>query len=183
MARKKPKAKRASPNRESVRDAGGLAEELPGTYAVRCGDGREAEVRKAVGKLGDVHPIPKQDLLVVSFPDPDRQREGLERLHDLQDQGAVEFVTPVMLDPSSQLRQILTDEITVRFKRPGPPPERLQHDYGLTVARRNEFVPNQYVLRLERPRGLKTLEVAKALDAADDVEFASPNYISEHRRS
>jgi hypothetical protein len=183
MARKKTKIRGTSSSRRPRHPAGELPEELPGTYAVRFREGREAAVRQAVGEQGDVQSIPNQNLLIVSFSDPDRQRVGLESLHHLQDRGAVEFVTPVLLNPSSQLRQILTDEITVRFKQPGPPPERLQSEYGLTVARRNEFVPNQYVLRLERPRGLKTLEVAKALDQADDVEFAAPNYISEHRRS
>jgi len=33
-----------------------------------------------------------------------------------------------------------------------------------------------------QPKGLHTLEVASQLDAAKEVEFATPNFISEHQR-
>jgi len=53
---------------------------------------------------------------------------------------------------------------------------------GVSVARRNEFVPSQYTLRVARPSGTRTLDIAKRLEARDDVEFAAPNYISDIKR-
>ena len=58
----------------------------------------------------------------------------------------------------------------------------LHREYGVTVARQNEFVPNQFILKAEQPSGLNALEIASKLDQADGVEFATPNFISEYRR-
>ena len=95
-----------------------------------------------------------------------------------------ELVTPVLRDRESDLRQILTDEVTVRFKsiQSAEKLKEVERKYGVSVARQNEFVPSQFVLKVDQPSGLRTLDVASALDEADDVQFASPNFVSEHGR-
>jgi hypothetical protein len=159
-------------------------EELPDTIAVRCRDAAcEAQVRKALRGIGTVRAVASQRLLIVTLADPANRRRALEKLGELQDTGTVEFATPVLCDPSSRQHQILTDEITVRFKKPIPSAERLKKQYGVTVARLNEFVPNQCILKVTDSRGLKTLEVANRLDASRNVEFAAPNFISEFKRA
>ena len=75
-------------------------------------------------------------------------------------------------------------EVTVRFKRALPKKEReqVEEKFGFTIARQNEFVPNQFVVKVPISRGVDVLKVANDLDADDDVEFATPNFVSEHRR-
>ena len=98
--------------------------------------------------------------------------------------GRVEFFTPVLVDDKTRLLRILTDEITVRFKPHVPVTRRadIQRKLGVDTLRQNEFVPDQHVVKVSEPLGLKTLAVARALDRSPDVEYATPNYISEYRR-
>ena len=108
----------------------------------------------------------------------------VKRLRGWREDGRVEFFTPVLRDAETGLLRILTDEITVRFKPHVPVTRRaeIQRKLGVRTLRRNEFVPDQRVVRVARPVGLKTLTVARALDRSPDVEYAAPNYISQYRR-
>jgi hypothetical protein len=108
----------------------------------------------------------------------------VKQLQKWVDDGTVEFVTPVLRDEESQLQQILSDEITVRFKSAltSKQLKGVEEKYGVVVARQNEFVPRQFVVKVAQPTGLRTLDVASQLDAADNVEFATPNFISQFRR-
>jgi hypothetical protein len=179
--------KRPNPATLTVRLAGkrtAEVEELPDTIAVRCRDSEaEARVREVLGGLGTVREMASQRLLIATLTSAADRPRALAILDRLQDAGDIEFATPVLCDPASRLCQILTDEITVRFKQPAPNAERLRAQYGVTLAKRNEFVPNQYLVKVADARGLKTLEVANRLDSADDVEFAAPNFISEFSRT
>jgi len=157
------------------------------TLAVRYNKSAKAQVRKALGSLrevDEVREIESQQLFIAHFLESTKAETVLEQLQPLIDKGAIESVAPVLRDEESQLLQVLTDEITVRFKPALAAKERkqLEKKYGLTSARKNEFVPNQYVVKVPRSRGLETLNVANELDAADEVEFAAPNFVSEYRR-
>ena len=158
-------------------------ERVPHTLAVRyCPKGKE-RVMKRLSALGEVRLVEPQRLLVVQFPEAAKREAAQVQLQKWQEAGLIEFATPVLRDPESQLAQIVTDEISVRFK-PDLAPERreeVERKYNLTVTRKNEFVPNQYVVKMDRTEGLKTLEVASQLDSEADVEFAVPNFISQHR--
>ncbi|MFL5732856.1 MAG: hypothetical protein ACJ78Q_06610 [Chloroflexia bacterium] len=162
----------------------GYGEPLENSIAVRYCDGAEPTVREALGPDAKVQATEPQRLLVADFPDAASRDAALDRLLQLVDKGLVEFATPVLLDPSSQLRQIPTDEITVRFKSPLPEDQlkSFEQKYGVSVVRQNEFVPNQYIMKVARPVGLHTLDVANELNPEEDVEFATPNFISEYRR-
>ena len=157
------------------------------TLAVRYDKVAKAQVRKALRALGDVtevSEIESQQLFIVRFAEGIREETALEHLQPLVDRGSIESVSLVLRDEDSQLLQVLTDEITVRFKPTLAAKERKQVEkkYGLTAARKNEFVPNQFVVKVPRSKGLDTLTVANELDAADEVEFAAPNFVSEYRR-
>lgn len=159
-------------------------EPLDNTIAVRFREGVETDLDQALRALGQVQIDRSQRLAIVKFPDAARRDQASKQLQQWLDDGILEFVTPVLRDAESQLHQILTDEIAVRFKS-ALPLKRLramEQKYGVTVARQNEFVPNQFIVKVAQPEGLRTLEVASRLDAADEVEFATPNFISEHRR-
>ena len=159
-------------------------ESLDNTFAVRYREGAGAVVSEALRAQGQVRAIEPQRLLIVEFPDAARRAAALRQLNRWTDEGLVEFVTPVLRDAESQLRQILTDEITVRFKSTLPSQQlaAVEQEYGVTVARQNEFVPTQFIFKVSQPKGLDTLDIASRLDAADDVEFATPNFISEYQR-
>lgn len=161
-----------------------FAKPLGNTIAVRYREAAGETVYAKLHALGQVRAIEPQRLFIVEFPKA-RRAAAEKQLQQWMGEGTIEFFTTVLRDEDSQLRQIPTDEITVRFKAALPPRrlKTLEKKYGVTVARQNEFVPNQFILKVAQPSGLRTLEVASRLDAADDVEFAEPNFISEFRRS
>lgn len=185
-AAKSPGSATASGRRASYRQGKRkvFVEPLADTFAVRCPAGTERTVSATLRSLGRVRAIESGRWLIVELPEAAQRAGALERLQQWVHEGRIEFVTPVLREAASQLQQILTDEITVRFKSPlsSERLRTLEAEYDVTVARRNEFVPNQLIVKVARPNGLRTLEVASQLDAADDVEFAAPNFISEFRR-
>ena len=161
-----------------------FVESLDDVWSVRYTESAKAAVHSALSAFGRVREIANQRLFVVELADDVRRDDLLQSLRQLLNEGAVEFFAPVLRDPASDLRQILTDEINVRFKEV-PSDKHLkavEKKYGVRVARQNEFVPSQFIVKAPQSKGLDTLEIASQLDAADDIEFAAPNFISEHRR-
>lgn len=161
-----------------------FVEPIEDTIAVRCLEGMEDTVCAKLRSLGRVQVVTSQQLIIVKFRDPTQRMAALKQLQQWMDEGVVKFATPVLCDSESQLHQILTDEIIVRFKSVLPPEQlkEVEDKYGLSVVRQNEFVPNQFVVKVMQSVGLRTLEVASEIDAMDEVEFATPNFISEFRR-
>jgi len=151
--------------------------------AVRYASSKE-ELRKALASFGTVKDVEQQQLFMVQLRSSSDKQNILEEVQSFIDSGAAEAIVPVWRDEESQLLQVLTDEVTVRFKRVLPKKEREQVEkkFGFTIARQNEFVPNQFVVKVPISRGVDVLKVANELDADDDVEFAAPNFVSEHRR-
>jgi hypothetical protein len=186
MARKRRPVARRRSSRIVVQQEGKKqthVEELPDALAVRYTSPEgAAHVCALVGRLGKLRVLPAHRLIILELPDACSRLEAMRRLEQCQDEGHLEFVTPLLRDPDSHLHQILTDEITVRLTAAHNPPAHLEKKYGVTIARQNEFVPNQFIVKVPEARGLKTLEVAKKLEAAEDVEFAAPNFISEFER-
>jgi len=168
---------------EPLRSDGSAVEPVAGMFALRCRPGVAARVRRALAKAGGVHSLPAQNILIVELAG-ESSPERSDKLQQWQREGLVDFFTPVLRDKQTQLLQILTDEITVRFKPTAPQRrrDRLRHLYGLMAPRQNEFVRDQYVFKIPDAVGLKPLEIAKKLNRAAEVEFAAPNFISEYRR-
>lgn len=189
MNLKRPRKARSSTGRASrrvvYRQGGRRATvEKLDLLAIRWNEGHREDVRRALLSFGQIKEFRSQRILVLHPRDRRALGSAPGRLEDLQASGAVEFVTPVLRDPDSDTQQILTDEITVRFRSDKPASEvkNVLKKHGLRLVRRNEFRPNQYVVSVPDPNGLKTLEAAGELDAFDDVEFAAPNFISEIKR-
>ena len=142
------------------------------------------ELRKALSVFGKVKEVEPQHLFIVQLSSSTDKEKVIEQVQSFIESGVAEAIVPVWRDEESQLLQVLTDEVTVRFKRPLPKKEREQVEkkFGFTIARQNEFVPNQFVVKVPISSGVDALEVANELDADDEVEFAAPNFVSEHRR-
>ena len=142
------------------------------------------ELRAALSVFGKVKDVEPQQLLIVQLSSSADKEKVLEQAESFIATGAAEAIVPVWRDEESQLLQVLTDEITVRFKRALPKKEREQVEkkFGVTIARQNEFVPNQFTVKVPLSRGVDALKVANELDADDEVEFAAPNFVSEHKR-
>ena len=151
--------------------------------AVRYASSKE-ELREALSSFGTVKEVEQQQLFMVQLRSSSDKEKVLDQVQSLIDKGAAEAIVPVWRDEESQLLQVLTDEVTVRFKHPLPKKDRAQVEkrFGFTIARQNEFVPNQFVVKVPVSRGEDVLKVANELDADDDVEFAAPNFVTEHRR-
>jgi subtilisin family serine protease len=98
----------------------------------------------------------------------------------------VERPYPVFFVGDSGLRAVATEEIVVRFA-PGTQAKKRQKlldGLNLEIVRRGEFVKHQCVaVSTALKSGWQTIDLANALREADDlVEFAAPNFVSEHRK-
>ena len=185
-AGKSPARAKASARRLSYRQGAKTisVESLAHVWAVRYEAAHRAAVEQALNSFGSVQELPPQRLCVIELASAARRDELLAQLEQLRAAGQIEFFQPVLRDPVSKLHQILTDEISVRFKK-APSAKQLkavERKYGVRVAHQNEFVPRQFIVQAAPAREMNTLEVASQLDAADEVEFAAPNFISEYKR-
>jgi subtilisin family serine protease len=92
---------------------------------------------------------------------------------------------PVYIEVESNLRAIATLEISVRFKPNATQAtqQKLLQSLGLKVVRGNEFHKHSYIVaQATQPDEWKTLELANRLSESADVEYAAPNFVSEHRK-
>ena len=183
-AKKRPPARRTQSTRAiGTRAATGL-KTVPNEIAARYRSGREEAVRDALSPLGRVESYLPQRMIVLHRASGITAAKLRAALDQLQRARLIEFVTPVLLDPDSRTRQVLTDEIVVRLK-PGRSRRTLaalEAAHGIEIDRRNEFEPSQYIVKVPKPSGLQTLDVARSLDRSEDVEFASPNFLTEIKR-
>jgi hypothetical protein len=157
---------------------------VPNGIAARYCAGQEAKVRDALAPFGEIEVYQPHRMVVLERSPHVAAGRVKTVLEDLRRRHAVEFVTPLLLDPESNTRQVLTDEIVLRLK-PGRTKRTLQAlgaAHGVKISRRNEFEPSQYVLKVPSPSGTQTLDIARSLDASDDVEFACPNFLTEIKR-
>jgi hypothetical protein len=157
---------------------------IPGQVAVRYCDGQEQKVCQALGALGTLEAQPSSRLFILHRSPGVPSTRVKAALMTLQEEDAIEFATPVLRDAASDTRQVLTDEIVLRLK-PGQPSRTLAAvtaEHGLTIGKRNEFEPRQYIVKVPRASGTQTLDVARSLDRRKDVEFASPNFLTTVKR-
>jgi hypothetical protein len=181
MPSRKPAARRNPTSPSTVRPK---LKAVPNAVAVRYCAGNEGKVRDTLTPFGEVALYRPQRMAVLERSPGVTSARVETALDDLKAQKAIEFITPVLLDGESNTRQVLTDEIVLRLK-PGRTKRTLQTlgaAHGVTISRRNEFEPSQYVLKVPSPSGTQTLDIARSLDASDDVEFASPNFLTEIKR-
>jgi hypothetical protein len=157
---------------------------VPNEIAARYPAGQEKRACEALARLGTVQTYPHQRMIVLERSASQTPAKVRSALDDLQAAGIIEFVTPVLLDRESNTRQVLTDEIVLRLKagRTERTLDALTAAHGLQICSRNEFEPSQYIVKVPKPSGTATLDVARTLDQSDDVEFASPNFLTRLKR-
>ena len=158
---------------------------IPDQVAVRYRVGRAEDVRARLAPLGTTEHQALSRILILHRAAAVTRRALDSAIQALQDEKLVEFATPVMLDSTSGLRQVLTDEIVVRLKS-GYASQRtlatLKGEHGLKIGRRNEFEPAQYIVKVLQASGTRTIDIARSLDQRADVEFASPNFLTDIKR-
>jgi hypothetical protein len=165
-------------------DAALRPEEVPDEIAIRFQSGKERKLRSVLAPFGTLDIYPRQRMMVLRRAPGLSARTVRDALDGFQTQGLIEFTTPVLFDPGSQTRQVLTDEIVLRLKAGAATGvlAALKAAHGLEIGPCNEFDPTQYIVKVPNPSGLQTLDVARSLDRSDDVEFASPNYLTQIKR-
>ena len=181
MPSRRPAARRHPASSSS---AGAKLETVPNAVAVRYCAGHERQVRDTLAPLGSIELYRPQRMVVFERAPGMRAAPVNAALEHLRVQNAIDFITPVLVERGSHTRQVLTDEIVLRLK-PGRTRRTLQilgAAHGATISRRNEFEPSQYVLKVRSPSGTRTLDIARSLDASDDVEFACPNFLTGIKR-
>jgi hypothetical protein len=170
----RPRPQPSAPPQKLIRDQ----------VAVRYCDGHEQKVRETLGTLGTLEVQPSWRLVILHRTPGIPGTKVRAALANLQVAKAIEFATPVLRDPASDTRQVITDEIVLRLK-PGHARRTLaavKAEHGLTIGKPNEFEPTQYIVKVPRASGTHTLDVARSLDKRDDVEFASPNFLTTIKR-
>jgi hypothetical protein len=158
---------------------------IPNQVAVRYRAGQAEKVRERLATLGSMEDHPLSRILILHRARSVTRRAVDTALKALQDEKLVDFATPVLRDSESGTRKVLTDEIVLRLKS-GHAQQRtlaaLKGEHGLKIGRRNEFEPAQYIVKVPRAWGTHTLDVARLLDRRADVEFASPNFLTDIKR-
>jgi|GEM_PF-6432651 len=143
-----------------------------------------ADLKKAIGKRGRVEFSAAHEVAVVTCPPGGDPAEIQRSLKQLTREGTLKFWAPLLRDQETGSLQIPNDEITVRFNPKVKPAavQKLAAAHGMTIARQNEFVKHQFVLKMEKPQGAAMLDAASDLDRETAVEFAAPNFLSEFRK-
>jgi hypothetical protein len=162
--------------------AAGKFRSIPTQVAVRYRKGHERKVADALSVLGTLEDQRPRRILILHRGQGISSREVDALLAWLRDRGAIEFASAVLRDIESGTRQVLTDEIVVRLKQDAPARqtlETLKSQYGLTACKRNAYEPTQYIVKVSDPSGTNTLDVAQSLCRCKEVEFASPNFLTE----
>ncbi len=156
---------------------------IAGQIAVRWMPGAERRAVSSLMPLGRIEKHATSRVLVLHHHAPvSRVRRVLGRLVA---GGVIDFVTPVLCEPSTGARQIPTDEIVVRLKsteHASRTIKSLSDAHGLRGVRRNEFDPAQYIVKVSSSSGQAAIRIARSLDRCDDVEFASPNVLTRVKR-
>ncbi len=158
---------------------------IPNQLAVRYKAGRADSVRARLDALGKTEDQRLSRILILHRAPAVTRRAVDVVVNELQDEKLIEFATPVMVDAASGLRQVLTDEIVVRLKSSHAQQRTLatlKGEHGVKIGRRNEFEPTQYIVKVPQASGTRTLDVAHSLDQRADVEFASPNFLTDIKR-
>ncbi|MGK7895853.1 MAG: S8 family serine peptidase [Xenococcus sp. (in: cyanobacteria)] len=163
---------------------------LPDSFAVRY---KEAVPQRAMerklteqpdfAEAEELKEMPRHRLVIVTLPPRQRLSDVGASLTSLEEDNDVEFITSVYREPESGLRLIATDEITVRFKSDTSQEAvaKLNEENRVEIAKKNRFVPNQYLLRVKNPQ--ETLNLANKYQESDLTEFAAPNFVSEVKKN
>ena len=158
---------------------------IPTQVAVRYRKGQERQATTALSEFGTLEDQRPQCILILHRSSGISRREVDHVLDDLRDRGVIDFATAVLRDADSGARQVLTDEIVVRLK-PNAPQRKtlasLKAEHGVEIGKQNAYEPTQYIVKVVDPSGTNTLDVARLLDRCDDVEFASPNFLTDFKR-
>jgi hypothetical protein len=157
---------------------------LKDQIAVRYCPGQDRKVREALEQIGSVEEQLSSQIFILHRSPHVSASTVATAIETLKKASQVAFATPVLRDPESGTRQVLTDEITLRLK-PGSAIRALKAltaEHGVIVGKRNEFEPTQYIVKVPDTTGTRTLDVARSLDKRDDVEYAYPNYLTGIKR-
>ncbi|WZO95757.1 S8 family serine peptidase [Isosphaeraceae bacterium EP7] len=115
-------------------------------------------------------------------------REASPVAMDAREARAITAAPPaVFREASTKLLRIVYKEIVIRFKAGTPEKarEKILRQHGLAVRSRNPLIPDQFVVydRAGKRAGAGILDVANACREAEEVVFATPNFISEYTRT
>jgi hypothetical protein len=152
--------------------------------AMRYVSGVASKVKRELRRFGHLA-VHVEDNLMVLTPSDSASTDLIQQyLDELLRDGVMSFVTPVLTDRHRKLKQILTNEIIVRFRRvPTKKTLRgIQVRFGVMNVEQNEFVPRQYLMKVNAQRGNDVLKMTRAFNRTKSVEFATPNYFAEHAR-
>jgi hypothetical protein len=157
---------------------------IPDQMAVRYRAGQDQKVCRALAALGTLEEQPSARIVILHRASRVAASKVTVAIEGLRTARLIEFATPVLCDPRSNTRQVLTDEIVLRLKPGGTNRAlaALKAEHGVTISKRNEFEPTQYIVKVPNTSGTQTLDVARALHERDDVEFASPNFLTGIKR-
>lgn len=143
----------------------------------------ELEARdRPVDRLAQSPALLARNIVVHQTPPPVHGVGRLEEMAERLETGeTVRFVTATFRHPATGQHFILTDEIIVRFQ-PTVTKEQIGAfiaEMGLEILSENEYVSNQYLMRVLSPTLTSPLEVANRCHEHELVMMAVPNFVRE----
>ncbi|MGD2076741.1 MAG: S8 family serine peptidase [Chloroflexota bacterium] len=140
--------------------------------------------QRPIDALGRSPTLMARDVLVHQTSRAARGAERLQRFAQRLSQGeSIRYVTHTFRDPADDIHLVLMDEIIVRFKKgiSQEQIEALNEALGMEIIAQNEYVPNQYLLRVGDPTAERTMALANDIHQNELVEWAVPNFVRETR--
>jgi subtilisin family serine protease len=108
-----------------------------------------------------------------------------QSLAAVRGQADVEYAYPVLFNPETQSRLMVTDDVVVKLK-PGRSLADLasaMRSAGLVERRRIDYAADQFILRIERRHSTSALAAAQALQESGLVEWAQPDFVQQYRKT
>ncbi len=156
------------------------AEIVPGRFALGPLENQQEQCRKELHGFPGIRIESGPDVLLLKINEDLRMQLYKWILPHLGK--SVRYWSPILRDRETGLEQILTDEILVHFQREltrDQAAEILGKFPGVRLDRAVRFSPEEFIASVSPAMGLAALRFAETLETSPEVEFVSPNFISE----
>jgi len=125
--------------------------------------------------------VSNRDLYLLNVKEAVKSEQLQQMIDRLKEEVSVELVCPVYIDKETGKELLVADELIVKLKDEVSEEELWQMNslHNVILVRRLRGTSNQYILRVNDPKGHSVLEIAEVYYGTGIVEWAEPNFIFE----
>jgi subtilisin family serine protease len=134
----------------------------------------------------NIKTIAKYSIAIITPPNSFRSSDIEEYITHLEHDESIDYVTKAFTENITGIMLILTDEVIVSFKDTINEEEigNILNGVQSVIVKKVDFAANQYVIRVQDMKDMKSLLVANKLAEHPAVKFAEPNFLTDvHKQS